>query len=89
MASESLTINRRTAYPVRMARPRRGFKLAAFRVTPPQHKALTDAALRARLEGLPEAADGASLIVRELVQAWIDAGAKWPAGAPAKVKRKK
>lgn len=57
-----------------------------MKVLPEQAKALRDAALRAKLEALPNASDGASLIIRELVQAWIEAGARWP-GAPAPKRR--
>jgi hypothetical protein len=71
-----------------MARPKRGHEQLVVRVLPDQAKALRDVALRAKLEGLPNAGDGASLIVRELIQAWIDAGAKWP-GAPATKRRTK
>jgi hypothetical protein len=71
-----------------VARPKRGHEHFVAKLEPAQAKALRDAALRAKLDGLPNAMDGASLIVRELVQAWIDAGARWP-GSPAVKRRRK
>lgn len=70
----------------RMGRQPRGFKLVGVKLTPDQATALSDAAARAKLDKRPNAGDGASLVVRELVQAWIDAGAQWP-GAPAPKRR--
>jgi hypothetical protein len=68
-----------------MARPKRGHEHFVAKLLPEQAKALRDAAARAKLDDQPNALDGASLIVRELVQAWIDGGAKWPgAKAPAR-----
>lgn len=78
LASASLTPNRGTGTPKPMARPKRGHEHFVAKLLPDQAKALRDAALRAKLDELPNAADGASLIVRELVQGWIDAGARWP-----------
>lgn len=86
---ETLTGPGGTGTPGRMARQKRGFELIGVKVTPEQAKALRDAAARAKLEGLPEAADGASRVVRELVQAWIDAGARWPGASPAPAPRRR
>jgi hypothetical protein len=68
-----------------MARPWRGYERFLVKIEPEQAKALRDAALRAKLEGLPNAGDGASLVVRRLVGRWIAEGAKWPgSAAPAR-----
>jgi hypothetical protein len=71
-----------------MARPKRGYERFLVKIEPEQAKALREASLRAKLDGLPEAGDGASRIVRELVQAWIDSGARWP-GAPSAPPRRR
>lgn len=90
--AEFLTENRGTGTPDRMGRPKRGHERLLVKIEPEQAKALREAALRAKLEGLPNAADGASLVVRELVRAWIDAGARWPgverSAAPARRRRR-
>lgn len=62
----------------RIGRPPKGLVGVTLRLTPEQHQVLTQSALRAKLEGKPNADDGASGLVRQLVQTWIDKGAKWP-----------
>lgn len=62
----------------RVGRPPKGLVPVTLKLTPEQHQVLVQTALRARLDGKPNAAEGASFLARRLVQAWIDRGAKWP-----------
>lgn len=64
--------------PARRGRPGKGLKPVTLKLAPEQHQALQDAVRRAGLERKPNVGEGASYIVRELVQAWIDRGSKWP-----------
>ena len=59
-------------------RPTKGLKPVTLKLAPEQHEALQDAVRRAGLERRANVSEGASYVVRELVQAWIDRGAKWP-----------
>lgn len=61
----------------RIGRPSKGLVPVTLKLTPEQHQVLVQTALRARLDGKPNAAEGASFLARRLVQAWIDKGAKW------------
>lgn len=49
-----------------------------LKLAPEQHQELNEAALRAKLEQKPHADEGASYVVRTLVQGWIDEGSEWP-----------
>ncbi len=69
---------RRDVQPAKRGRPTKGLKAVTLKLAPDQHQALQDAVRRAGLERLPNVAEGASFVVRELVQAWIDRGARWP-----------
>src|SRR5690242_11754653 len=89
-AAESLTEGQGPGTAGRMARPFTGRKLVSFKIAPEQHEALRDAARQAQgaKPPLPNASEGASYIVRELIRAWIDAGAKWPGSPPAAPRRR-
>lgn len=67
-----------TEAPAPRGRPAKNLKAVTLVLTPEQHEALQDAVSRARLERLPNVGEGASYIVRELVEAWMKRGAKWP-----------
>jgi hypothetical protein len=64
--------------PTRRGRPVKGLKAVTLKLAPEQHQALQDAVRRAGLERKPNVGEGASFIVRELVQSWIDRGSRWP-----------
>lgn len=68
----------RSAAPARRGRPRKELKAAIFKLRPDQHEALVHTAIHAKLDGKPNAGEGASLIVRHLVKGWMDGGKRWP-----------
>ncbi len=72
------TTRRTVGEETKRGRPTKGLKPVTLKLAPEQHEALQDAVRRAGLERRPNVSEGASFIVRELVQAWIDRGAKWP-----------
>lgn len=87
-ATDSLTGEHGPGTSGPMPRPAKDLELVGVKLRPDQAKALREAALRAKLEGLPEAGDGASRIVRALIDRWIAAGARWPGATATKAPRR-